>query len=237
MGFLEGAPMTTAEDKQPPEAHATELLDWRFYGVAAHRPERITALDIEPSGGDCLRMLISRNGGYTYALTPAYQWVTPAIEAALDAPGHTENPYVYLTVRHGGAWEGTDEWHVDGYSQRVPHVPEQNYVWCSANGTQWLDQRVRLPAGFDPMRDNIHKALQARIGTAEVAALDLRTLYRMTPYVIHRQPPGPLAPARVFLRVSFTPIPIHDMTNTQNPLMPQAHGYRDGVRDFRDGLR
>ena len=45
-----------------------------------------------------------------------------------------------------------DEWHVDGFSMRVPQVPEQNYIWSDVYPTEQLWQRFKIPQTFDPKR-------------------------------------------------------------------------------------
>lgn len=236
-----------------PNKYNHELLSHKNYGTAPHRPHRIWAdPELFPSGPSCLRMLISRTGGLRLASSPdplrgvalpdEYSWVSRMIEICSRNQQYlAQNPYVYLTVRHGTEWEKDDDWHVDGFSMRAPHVPEQNYVWVNEKPTEWWDEPISLSESFDPMIHNIHKSFQRHIerarrqGIDAVKTLDEDSIYRMSPYVIHRRPEGNF-PERTFVRISFTPIPIHDINNTPNPILYQTDGGRDGVKGFRDDL-
>jgi len=54
---------------------------------------------------------------------------------------------------------------------------------------------------------------------------------RCEPYVIHRRPPNTQGIHRTFVRISFTPIEIMDINNTENPAI-QTNYTRDGIKDY-----
>lgn len=184
-----------------------------------------------------LRMPIRIDGG-NYLLPQSLLWLRKLIIAA-GWHNHKwlgcDHDYCYVTVRHGIVDSVTDdEWHVDGFSTRVPHVPEQNYIWCSDTPTEYVPLCVNVPADFDPLVHNINTYLSARIGSARPVRCDAGRVYCLDPYILHRRPPASTGTMRTFVRVSFVPIEIDDVNNTQNPLLPRRYS-RDGVQ-FRNTL-
>lgn len=143
--------------------------------------------------------------------------------------------FVYITVRSGPVVSVTDDlWHVDGFSMRVPHPPEQNYIWSNCHGTEWLDQEFVLPSDFDPMRHNIHQYFQDRARPENIRVLEPHVLYGIDPYVVHRRPQVPAGVFRTFFRISFVPIEIEDDTCTVNPYLPREKPY--ARKDIRERL-
>lgn len=140
------------------------------------------------------------------------------------------NAFVYVTVRHGMVTSETDDlWHVDGFSMRVPHVPEQNYICASAFPTEYLIKRWSIPKDFDPMRHNLHRYFQQRAeGPVGIGAPNV--IYAIDPYCVHRRPQVPAGTRRTFWRVSFVPIEIEDDTCTPNPLLQTRKYGREDVR-------
>ena len=133
--------------------------------------------------------------------------------------------YVYITVRHGPMCTTTDDlWHVDGFSMRIPHLPEQDYLWTDRHPTEALLQPQRLPKSFHPLRHNIHHNFQDTANQSNVVTLESGRCYLMDPHVVHKRPQIPKGLWRTFVRVSFVPIPIRDNTNTCNPLLPLQPG-------------
>jgi hypothetical protein len=142
--------------------------------------------------------------------------------------------FTYITVRVGDKQHATlTDWHVDGFSTRITHIPEQNYIWADQHPTEVCPMRVSFPADFDPLKHNIHKYLAQYAREEDVVRLRPRAVYAMDPYILHRAPT--YEGRRAFVRISFTPIEIRDRNNTENPLMPKGHTY-DGVREWRDNL-
>lgn len=184
-----------------------------------------------------LRMLIRRMHG-TYCIPPTLAWVQPMVDMAErhQTESGLRQPFTYLTIRCGTVRAETDdEWHVDGFSKTITHLPEQNYVWASHSATQYYTHAIPLPAEFDPLRHNIHKYFQRRISPEHVEQMKSQHVYVLDPYVIHRRPPETQNTRRCFVRVSYTPIEIEDRNNTPNPYLP-PYAVRDGIKDMRDRL-
>ena len=141
------------------------------------------------------------------------------------------NEFVYVTVRHGIVDTTRDsEWHVDGFSMRFPHKPEQDYVCTSSVPTEFLLSRWRIPNDFDPFKHNIHHFFQDRENQGERFYGQDNTVYLIDPYCVHRRPPEAAGTARTFWRVAFVPIEIEDDTCTQNPLLPRKVYARGDIR-------
>lgn len=184
-----------------------------------------------------LRILIKRMFG-VYQIPEELEWCRPFVEICAEAQRNAgiNQPFVYLTVRSGKVDSTTDdEWHVDGFSQSITHLPEQNYLWTDNNPTEYVEQAIDFPSDFDSMRHNIHTFLQNRVDNSKIKTMKEKCIYGMDPYIIHRRPPLTSGTNRCFLRLSFTPIEIEDVNNTYNPLIPTNYK-RDGVKEFRDNL-
>ena len=201
-------------------------------------PEKLRRLDLTPPAERqyILRMAIRAEGG-AYLIPNELEWLKPLFFAALahqDSLG-VDHPFCYFTVRHGLVDSATDdEWHVDGFSMKVPHGPEQNYVWCSHTGTEYAALQAAFPADFDPLRHNVNHFLAGLVDNEIVGACDAQTVYCMDPFLLHRRPAATAGIQRTFVRLSFVPIEIDDTNNTQNPLLPRSYS-ADGVA-FRNRL-
>jgi hypothetical protein len=138
------------------------------------------------------------------------------------------NPFIYVTVRHGVVTSATDdEWHVDGFSMRTMHVPEQNYICASVDPTEFLVKQWEIPATFDPFVHNIHHYFRDWQDATMVGQSFPRPtrglpeqVYAIDPYCVHRRPTSTIGKIRTFWRISFVPIEILDDTCTPNPLFP-----------------
>jgi hypothetical protein len=185
-----------------------------------------------------LRMVVRADGG-EYCLPPELDWLRDLFARAVESQQQMgiDHPFCYVTVRHGAVSSTTDdEWHVDGFSVRVPHAPEQNYLWADRDGTEWADLSVAFPEDFDARVYNVNHYLQQWINEGNVSKCLDNTMYCMDPYIVHRRPPSSSSLAqRTFVRVSFVAIEIDDIRNTQNPLLPRTYT-RDGVA-HRNRLR
>ena len=183
-----------------------------------------------------LRMVIRAEGG-DYLVPAELEWIREALEISIAQQREigVDHPFVYVTVRHGLVNSQTDDaWHVDGFSTKVPHLPEQNYVWTNHTGTECADLAVEFPSDFDPRVHNVNKYLERFVSPENVMALNPGTLYIMDPYMLHRRPPQTAGMVRTFLRISHVPIEINDVNNTPNPLLPREMS-GDGVA-FRNKL-
>ncbi len=182
-----------------------------------------------------LRMPLSQQLDFNeYFLPEKYKFLQEFVGRCIEYQKNIikiRHPFMYLTIRHGEVKSVTDDkWHVDGFSLRYNHLPEQNYIWCSSNATEVSLSKTDL-SEFNPFKENIHKKFS---GENTYKCKD-KTIYCLDPYVIHRRPPN-TAGIRSFIRLSFTPIEIKDLNNTVNPLIDYNKNY-DGVKEYRDKLK
>ena len=215
---------------------------WRNVSVSGFEnnvePIELTKIDVECPFDEqyILRMCVC-SYGENYTFPPELEWVKPLWR---EAYRHQYDEidmikmFCYITVRHGIVKSVTDdEWHVDGFSTKIPHKPEQNYIWTNSIPTEYTNVSVKFPEDFDPLKYNVNHFLQQHI-TEEVKQCKENVLYCLDPYILHRRPSVSTGTKRTFVRISFVPIMIDDVNNTQNPLLPQKYT-KDGVA-FRKKL-
>jgi hypothetical protein len=181
-----------------------------------------------------LRMAVRTPESGGFRMPHELNWLRPAIYACdgIQKQNGLPNQYVYVTVRSGEVLSQTDDdWHVDGFSMRVPHLPEQNYICASSPATEWQAKSFDVPDDFDPMRHNLHWLLQEQAEDDATRQCDPFVAYAIDPYCVHRRPQ--FNGRRLFWRVSFVAIAIEDDTCTPNPLLPMP---RYGRRDIRESL-
>lgn len=218
---------------------AKEALNLEQYSEV-NRPDKLESVDVScPHDRQyVLRMLVREPFG-DFMIPPELAWLTPLLDKATE---HQEKmgvrqPFCHITVRHGEVTsEKDDEWHVDGFSMNVTHLPEQNYLWVNRYPTEYVERSFDIPEDFDPRKHNIHLLFQDLMnGNDEVKTVEEETLYCMDPYIVHRRPEVPTGIDRTFVRISFCPMEIKDVNNTENPLIPRDYE-RDGVEEFRESL-
>jgi len=191
-------------------------------------------LDLNPPKDQYILRMPILTPEYDRFLIPSeLEWIYPSLNRALYGQSqlHVGAVYIYVTVRSGLVRSVDDDvWHVDGFSMRTPHRPEQNYIWSDMYGTEFLPQNFDIPADFDPMRHNLHTFIQDRASVAPVT-LTTGRLYQIDPYHVHRRPTVPEGTQRTFLRISFVPVEIEDDTCMPNPLAPRRAPYnRNDIR-------
>ena len=219
---------------------ARSLLSHRNdFGFPAEKGPFLGKTGIRPIQDEqyILRMMVRTPTSGGFQIPSELEWLRLVIETcnSQQKQDGIENPYCYVTVRHGIVRSETDDlWHVDGFSMRVPHIPEQNYIYASTQGTEVLEQEISLPGDFDSMRHNIHQYFQDVADVKNIRTLKDKTLYRIDPYVVHRRPTVTAGMVRTFFRISFIPIEIEDDTCTVNPLIPRVSPYNRG--DIRTRL-
>jgi len=182
-----------------------------------------------------LRMMIACPG-HKVCIPNELEWLRDliAISWAKQLSHKVVHPFIYVTVRHGEVTSTTDDdWHADGFSTRISHNPEQNYIWSSNPSTEFLRQSFNIPEDFDPLRHNLHWYFQDRANEKLAYSLDPETVVLIDPYVIHRRPKVKVGTTRTFVRISFVPIEIRDDVCTPNSLLPAK---RYGTGDFRHEL-
>lgn len=206
----------------------------------AGTPLELGEIDLNPNSDFqyILRMPIRIYGG-EYTIPEELEWVRPMFERALNAQLSMgiDHPFCYITIRHGEVISKTDdEWHVDGFSVKIPHTPEQNYIWCDVDATEYADISVKFPQDFDARFYNVNHYLQKNINPTNIGKCEAGKIYCMDPYNVHRRPPSAKDMKRTFIRISFVPIEINDVNNTQNPMLPHQEYDQDGVV-FRNNLK
>lgn len=146
------------------------------------------------------------------------------------------HPYWYLTVRNDqeDLENRSGQWHVDGFSTRIPQKPEINYIWCSDNPTLFYENGIKFPINFNGRVHNIHKYIQKNIEDEYIKEIKPKNIYLLDPYVIHRKP-DVINKGRVFVRLSNVPIEIEDDLYTPNPLLPMKSYNRIG-KDICDNF-
>jgi hypothetical protein len=178
-----------------------------------------------------LRMAL-RFDGSELMIPPELEWMRETIEKCCEfqKTHFTYHPFVYLTVRSGEVTSKTDDvWHVDGFSMRYPHVPEQNYIWSNNFPTQVSTTNTPVPSDFDPMKHNLHNFFDSR--QTDYVTVKPNHIYVIDPYVVHRRDPASAGHVRSFFRLSFVPIAIESDDNTQNPLLPVKQWNRADIRE------
>jgi len=196
---------------------------------------------LQPPDQYILRMLIRKPHG-NFMIPKYLEWLRTFIVHSLEfqqtAIGIT-HPYCYITVRSGLVTSTTDdEWHLDGFSTNISHLPEQNYIWCDSFGTEFTSIPIEFPSDFSGSRHNINHYIQDTLALKPqpIVTAHPDRIYCFDPYVIHRRPQIPNGIRRTFIRLSFIPIEIIDDNCTRNPLLPTPIYGRHAVKDFRDKL-
>jgi hypothetical protein len=188
-----------------------------------------------------LRILIRDNVDQSFMLPEELMWVLPMLMLADEYQNNVlgiKHSFVYITVRHGFVESTTDdEWHVDGFSTKVSHIPEQNYIWCNNYPTEVLINPMKIPSTFDPSKHNLQYYIQDNAHEGNIITTAAENVYCIDPYVIHRRPTVPIGAKRTFVRISYVPIAIRDKNNTPNSLLPTINYLEDGVAKRNTLLR
>ncbi len=204
-------------------------------------PAKIRKLALKVPAHDqyILRMLVMRSGQRVLRLPTECEWTWPLACRALENLSSGVDwleTFAYLTIRNGLVTSTTDdEWHVDGFSTRVPHLPELNFVWADNYPTECVTGPVEFPKEFDPRRHNVNTFLARRLGSNMIEEFAPKTVYAVDPYVLHRRPAVPAGVRRCFVRLTLAHVEIDDVHNTPNSVLPTSYT-RDSVRDFRNHL-
>lgn len=202
-------------------------------------PDYISHLDLNvPNEKQYILRMLVREPFDSLKLPDELSWIKPMIDLSDIAQSDIsiKHPFVYITIRNGIInSENDDQLHVDGFSQNITHLPEQNYIWTNHTGTEFAVKALHFPDNFDSSKHNINLFFQDNILESEVKQLESKVVYRMDPYIIHRRPKLTKETIRSFVRVSHTPIEIFDINNTPNPFIPRSYK-RDGL-SFRNKLK
>lgn len=180
-----------------------------------------------------LRMLVRSPETNGFKIPEVLDWLKPTILECDDIQksNNLNNPYVYVTVRHGEVSSVTDDvWHVDGFSMRVPHLPEQGYFCSNIYSTEYQDKSFPIPIDFDPFKHNVHDYLASIADEGQTVECSSEVVYAFDPYLVHRRPNVPVGTKRTFWRISFIAIEIEDDSCTQNPLLPIKNYGREDIR-------
>lgn len=202
----------------------------------------IQEIDLSPpsEAQKILRMQIS--DGVNNSIPSELDWLHSFISIATEHQNNViriRHPFRHITVRHGFVDSTTDdEWHVDGFSTKFNHLPEQNYVWCSDYGTELHLKEIEFPLDFNPLEHNLNDYFEdKKIDVTHT--LKPRHMYCMDPYIPHRRPKVSTGKWRTFVRLTFSPLEVADTQNTPNPDKKLHHPesrIRDGV-SYRNSLK
>lgn len=204
---------------------AKDQLDLKYFKQRNY-PISIRKFEVYPpkKSINILRMCI-KHPQFGFKFPSEYYWMYPLfINTCWIQTNYIKrnHPYIYLTIRHGIVNTTTDDvWHVDGFSMRYKHYPEQNYIWSDCYPTEFLIQEFDIENQFDPLKHNIYWYIQDRAKEFNIISANPKELSLIDPYVIHRRPKESFNIQRTFIRISFVPIEIEDDKNTQNPHFPQ----------------
>lgn len=91
-----------------------------------------------------------------------------------------------------------------------------------------------FPDDFNPRIHNVNDYLSNFVDDEKITTLEDEFVYVMDPYILHRRPSSTFGKLRTFVRITFVPIEINDIRNTQNPLLPREYS-EDGV-EYRNSL-
>lgn len=183
-----------------------------------------------------LRMLVrSPATNNHYVIPDELKWLEMTIHTLhiLHGSIFPAHNFTYITVRNGKVKsEYDDEWHVDGFSMRYPHVPEQSFIYSDSYPTEFLAENFEIPADFNPLRHNLHHYFQDYQQSEDIIKTNNNVFTLIDPYLIHRRPSVPCYEERIFIRVSFVPREIEDDSCTQNPLLPVKKYNRSDIRNI-----
>lgn len=202
-------------------------------------PLSLGYFDVNPPKEDqhVLRVVVRVEGG-DFVIPSELEWVRPFFEKVLKHQREVvqvEHSFSYITIRHGNVTsKRDDEWHLDGFSTRITHIPEQNYIWSSNNATEYVNQSFEINEKFNPLKNNINLYLEEDLKKENILKCKEKHIYCIDPYILHRRPALSEETFRTFIRVSFIPIEINDINNTQNKNL-QRNYTKDGVA-FRNNL-
>ena len=171
-------------------------------------------------------------------IPPELAWIREAIDTCVQREGaRFADEFIYVTIRHGIVTSVDDDfWHVDGFTMRLIHRPEHNYLWSDVYPTEILAQPFTFPDDFDPLRHNLFWYIQEHADESKAVSLPPRRLACLDVYHIHRRPPAATGTTRTLIRITFCPVEIEDDSCQHNPLMEPTMYNRLGSRDFRDKL-
>jgi hypothetical protein len=180
-----------------------------------------------------LRMMVRSPESDGLRIPEELEWLKDTIQGCdtLQKSMGLKNQYVYITVRHGIVTSETDDiWHVDGFSMRREHVPEQNYIWTNVEPTEYAEQAFPIPDDFDAMKHHLHWYLDEQVRQENIRQCEAGNIYLIDPYCVHRRPKQTAGIHRTFWRISFIPIEIEDNQCQQNPLMPKKIYSNEDIR-------
>ncbi len=120
-------------------------------------PEHIGRIDLAcPYNDQYVLRLLVKEAFSGYNIPYGLEWAAPLIMSAEKYQAETlgiRHSFVYVTIRHGIVRSVTDdEWHVDGFSMNISHLPEQNYLWSNVYPTEYTRCGIVFPKDFNPKK-------------------------------------------------------------------------------------
>jgi len=213
---------------------ATRNLNLRDFSLPNDPIAIMEGKDVPDTNEQYILRMMVRSNVLPLTIPPELKWLESTIHQLDDIQkaNSLHNPFIYVTVRHGIVKSTTDDlWHVDGFSLRMPHVPEQNYIYVNVEPTEYLSTCWKMPETFDGMKHNIHWYFQDHAKQEDIRIAKAGTFYLIDPYCVHRRPVLTNGIMRTFVRISFIPIEIEDDTCMRNPLFPEKVYGREDIRN------
>lgn len=190
-----------------------DLPDWQEFMHYLYLPVRIPRSD---RGG---------RGRADFGIPDRLSFLWGSIGSVLgDARAHLQDPYIYVTARRGFATPGNPlnrpGWHCDDFGGT-----DLNYIWCDEFPTRVLRAdpgSIDMPAddmeSMKVMDDLAEMVTWPNTDDIWIEPVRTRTMYRLTPHVIHDTPIIP-APGgmRSFFKIS--------VSNHRYDLIGNSHNY------------
>lgn len=196
-------------------------------------------IDVDSVNVNVLRLLIKTPGSVVrlpLELQPVKSFISDQINYHRQHYPNNKDCFVYVTVRttepNQCYYETAKDWHVDGFqgSRIDRHKIEQDFIWSNVNPTEFTLTPMFLE-NLNVTKFNVLEYMNQSVEGQVYSGVE-RGVYVVTPYNIHRVSHKPFTERRVFIRLTFSPVPIIDQTNTPNPMLPQETTTREDIRNF-----
>ena len=132
--------------------------------------------------------------------------------------------YIYVTVDNKQVSKNKTQrdpgWHIDGMQGGEVLVKKKadfQFVYCSSLPTLFTSQGFNLN-GFNEKKNNLFHKLENQIDNSKIKEIDCNAVYLMNPYHVHSaQKCRKEHQDRLFIRVSFSCVPVTSVKMTINP--------------------
>jgi hypothetical protein len=90
------------------------------------------------------------------------------------------------------------------------------FIWCDSDPTLFSSQKFDM-SSFNHNHDNIFKYLEKQINPNKISEIIRNQVYLMNPYHVHSAKESKESPNRLFIRASFSYVPVTSIKMTINP--------------------